>query len=375
MSNIYVGLMSGTSMDAVDGVAADFSGTAPTLLSAVHSPLPVELKIKLLTLSQGGSHSLAELAWCDVEIGRVFADAALSVIETAGIDAADVRAIGSHGQTIFHEPQGTHRTSMQIGDPNIIAERTSITTIADFRRRDMAAGGQGAPLVPAFHHAVFGNSGQTRVVANIGGMANITILPRGGGHITGFDTGPGNVLMDAWIDAVCRQPFDRDGGWAATGSVLPELLERLLADDYFDRPPPKSTGREHFNLQWLKRHLDAMHMQCDTSETARDIQRTLCELTAISVADAVRKHAADAKEIIVCGGGALNTLLCERLQTLASRPVISSATLGIDPQHVEALAFAWLAQQTLHGRPGNLPSVTGAQHPVVLGAIYHGRNA
>lgn len=370
MSELFIGLMSGTSMDAIDGVVADMTQTTPTLIHAVQCPIAPELKTRLLALCQSTATTLSDYAWCDIEMGRALAATALRTQVESGVDKTRIRAIGCHGQTIFHQPQGSHRTSLQIGDPNIIAETTGIATVADFRRRDIAAGGQGAPLVPAFHHAVFSNHAVPRVVANIGGMANITLLPGQPGNIIGFDTGPGNVLMDAWIDVICRQPFDRSGSWAAAGRIIPALLERLLGDEYFHRPPPKSTGREHFNLPWLRGHLDALALAWSTPDTARDIQRTLCELTAVTLANAIKSNAGQAQAVIVCGGGAFNTLLCERVESHLPVAVKSSAEFGIDPQHVEALAFAWLAQQTLHHRAGNVPSVTGAQHPVALGAVY-----
>lgn len=370
MNELFIGLMSGTSLDAIDGVVADLTPTTPLLIHAVQCPILPELKARLLSLCHAPTTTLSDYAWCDIEMGRALAATALRAQVESGVDKTRIRAIGCHGQTIFHQPQGTHSTSLQIGDPNIIAETTGIATVADFRRRDIAAGGQGAPLVPAFHHAVFGNSTFTRVVANIGGMANITLLPAREGSIIGFDTGPGNVLMDAWMDAICHEPFDRNGSWAAAGRIIPTLLERLLADEYFHRPPPKSTGREHFNLPWLRHHLSTLKLTWSTSDTARDIQRTLCELTAVTLANAIKISAGELEDVIVCGGGAFNTLLCERLQAHLPRPIKSSAEFGINPQHVEALAFAWLAQQTLHHRAGNVPSVTGAHRPVVLGAIY-----
>ncbi|MGH8307500.1 MAG: anhydro-N-acetylmuramic acid kinase, partial [Gammaproteobacteria bacterium] len=277
----------------------------------------------------------------------------------------DIRAIGSHGQTVRHRPGGPHPFSLQIADPNIIAARTGIATVADFRRRDMALGGQGAPLVPAFHHAVFADPNETRAVINIGGIANLTLLSAQNGPVSGFDTGPGNLLMDAWSREHLHAPYDENGTFAASGNVDEILLRRLLADEYFQRPPPKSTGREHFSQAWLGKAL------VDTKLPAADVMATLCELTARCIADAVRKQTPRVSRVLLCGGGIHNAHLVKRLAALLPACELSTTNeFGIAPDWVEAMAFAWLARETLARRPGNLPAVTGAREPAVLGAIY-----
>jgi anhydro-N-acetylmuramic acid kinase len=289
------------------------------------------------------------------------------LLAEAGCQPAEIIAIGSHGQTIRHIPEGEYRTSFQIGDPNLIAELTGITTVADFRRRDMAAGGQGAPLVPAFHNQVFRASGINRVILNIGGIANITILPGDEEDpVSGFDTGPGNGLMDAWIFKHQGKQFDLNGEWAASGRVRPDLMDQMLADPYFSQAAPKSTGKEYFHLDWLKKHLPK-------KAKAEDIQASLCELTAMTISQAIQQTAPATDEIYVCGGGAHNPHLIQRLNEL-HKPVnvTSTSELGLSPDWVEATCFAWLAKQTLHQQAANLPSVTGARHNVVLGGIYWG---
>lgn len=356
--------MSGTSLDGVDALLVDFGADQPHVLASYHQPYPPELRATLLTLSQASHPELHLLAQLDVMLAELYAATVQTLLTHADLTAQEVQAIGSHGQTIRHHPHGQHPYTLQLGDPNIIAERTGITTVADFRRRDIAAGGQGAPLVPAFHAALFRTPAHTRVILNLGGMANITVLPPQEDPITGFDTGPGNVLLDAWVARHQGTTYDADGAWAAGGSPLPTLLQRLLADPYFSQVPPKSTGRERFNLAWLENRLDG-------TESPQDVQATLLELTAQSVALAVTDYASTAEEILVCGGGAYNRALLQRLAIhLAPRTVHSTADYGVDPQAVEAMAFAWLAQQTLRGIPGNLPAVTGARHPVILGGIY-----
>jgi anhydro-N-acetylmuramic acid kinase len=304
----------------------------------------------------------------DRELGLAFGAAVNSLLQNAGIPHSAVRAIGSHGQTIRHRPPAPHQNhpfTLQVGDPSSIAQLTGIATVADFRRRDIAAGGQGAPLVPAFHRAVF-NSNRCRAIVNIGGIANITLLPTAG-SVLGFDTGPGNTLMDSWITRHRGESYDRDGAWAAAGKVVPSLLTSLLNDPYFAAPAPKSTGREHFNLAWLDRHL----AESTSPVSASDVQATLAELTAQSIARAIVALSPAPREVFVCGGGAYNSHLMVRLEALLHpRQLGNTAQLGIAPEWVEATAFAWLAQQTLAGKPGNEPAVTGAQSYCVLGAIY-----
>ncbi len=370
MADYFIGLMSGTSLDGIDAVLVDFADTPPRLVATHSHPLPDTLRQQLAALCQPGTDEIERMSQADAALGELLAEAAQRLLERADMPAADIRAIGSHGQTIRHRPAAGF--SLQIGDANRIAQRTGITTVADFRRRDMAAGGQGAPLVPAFHAALFRSPDITRVVLNLGGMANITLLPAAATQpVRGFDTGPGNVLMDLWAQQHLGQPLDKDGAWAASGSVDEALLARCLSDGYFHQPPPKSTGREHFNADWLSARLaESKH-----SPSAADVQATLCELTAVSVAGAIRQSGLDAAELLVCGGGAHNAQLLSRLRAhLDPMDVIPSDERGLAADWVEAVAFAWLARETLAGRPGNLPAVTGAGEAVVLGSIYPGRS-
>jgi anhydro-N-acetylmuramic acid kinase len=363
----FIGLMSGTSSDGVDAALVEFA-PGPRLHTSHFSAYTASLRTRLLEFAGGRyqGDAVDELGRLDSELGELFATAALVLIDKAGIASTDVHAIGSHGQTVRHRPDGQYRFSMQIADPNIIAARTGIMTVADFRRRDLALGGQGAPLVPAFHSFVFADPGEIRVVINIGGIANITVLPVGNGTVSGFDTGPGNVLMDFWSRRHLHKPHDVNGEFAASGQVNTELLEMLLADDYFARVVPKSTGHEHFNQTWLTARLG------DRRLPAADVMATLCELTARSLSDAVNHHAQDAKRVLLCGGGAHNKHLHNRLvKLLPNCTVLSTQAFGVPPDWVEAVAFAWLARETLAGRTGNLPAVTGAERAAVLGAVYH----
>lgn len=362
----FLGLMSGTSADGIDVALVGFD-PAPRLHAALTQPYPEELRQRILDLAQGdGRIALDDLAALDVEIARHFAAAAHALLKREGLNADAVAAIGSHGQTVRHRPRNAIPYSLQLGDANVIAEATGITAVADFRRRDIAAGGLGAPLAPAFHAAMLPRDGIDRVVLNLGGIANITILD--GKPLRGFDTGPASCLLDAWTQRHLGAPFDRDGAFAARGVVDAALLARLLAEPYFAAPPPKSTGREVFHLHWLSAHLR------ETSATPADVQATLVALTAGSVADAVRAHAPSAREVLVCGGGVHNRELMRAIGAqLAPLPVASSAQVGIDPDYVEAMAFAWLARERLLGRAiENLSSVTGARGARVLGGIYFG---
>lgn len=363
----FIGLMSGTSLDGIDAAAVQFEDHGIRLLSARTSPFPQELRSELLTLMQdSGNRVLDRLGRLDHVLGTLFADAALNACHAAGFEPHQISAIGSHGLTLLHRPDDPHPFTLQIGDPNRIAERTGITTVADFRRRDVAAGGQGAPLVPAFHADLFSRSDRSRVVVNIGGMANLTLLPKATGQpVSGYDTGPGNVLLDTWVQRQRSEAYDADGTWAAAGQVQQELLEAFLADPYFHTPPPKSTGREHFNADWLEQRIASFRLN------AEDVQATLTELTAVSIARAIEQSAAEVDDVIVCGGGAYNPVLLGRLAAhLPHAGVSRSDEHGLAAEWVEAVAFAWLARQTLAGKPGNIPSVTGARHPVVLGGIY-----
>jgi len=368
MTEHYIGLMSGTSIDGIDAVLVDFSGSAPKLIASLNHDLPTDLRTRLIGLNSRRSGELAHMAEADVLLAQCFAEAVNRLVKNNGLSANEIKAIGSHGQTLRHVTNQQPAYTLQIGDPNTIAELTGITTVADFRRRDLAAGGQGAPLMPAFHNHVFRANDKERVVLNIGGMANITLLPSDTRQdVIGFDTGPGNVLMDDWIQRHQKLSYDKSGTWGASGKVDQTLLDRMLTDKYFQLPPPKSTGRDLFNTKWLdkiiKRHGKRL--------VRKNVQATLCELTAITIVEAIKQHAANAKSVIVCGGGVHNTALMFRLQMLLEDVQVSSSEdHGIDPDYMEAIGFAWLAKQTLQQQPGNLPTVTGAQRAVILGGIY-----
>ncbi|MGH8399519.1 MAG: anhydro-N-acetylmuramic acid kinase [Gammaproteobacteria bacterium] len=366
MNQFFVGLMSGTSADGIDAALVEFT-PAPRLRAHHFLIYESALRERILQLAAGDAagDAIDATGELDTELGTWFARAANELLQKADIPLAQIRAIGSHGQTIRHRPNGKHPFSWQIADPNVIAARTGISVVADFRRRDLALGGQGAPLVPAFHRAVFSDPHESRVVVNIGGIANVTLLPAEQGRVTGFDTGPGNVLLDAWSSSQLKQPHDIDGAFAATGRVDAGLLHALLADDYFSLPPPKSTGREHFNASWLERHLQ------HTRIAAQDVMATLVELTAQSILDPILHHAVHTERVLICGGGAHNLYLMQRLASLFGESRVESTERhGIHPDWVEAMAFAWLAHETLAGRPGNLPEVTGASRAAILGAIY-----
>ncbi len=363
-AELYLGLISGTSADAIDAALVRFQGDLPHCIAAAATPYPAALRQRILDLAlarrEASFDCIGEL---DVEIGHAFASAAEALIEQHGIDRAELRAIGSHGQTLWHRPLAAHPFTLQLGDPNVIAERLRVTTVADFRRRDIAAGGQGAPLAPAFHAACLASSSETRAVLNLGGIANLTLLTPGE-RVRGFDTGPASGLMDAWCHEHTGAAFDHDGALAAQGHVDPELLSRCLSDPYFGRPAPKSTGRETFHLHWLRAQLRG-------HESVADVQATLLALTVHSVAAALQRECAGATRVVACGGGVHNGQLMSALGT-ALAPVVLETTAqhGIDPDYVEAIAFAWLARETLAGRPGSRPEVTGARGPRVLGAIF-----
>lgn len=361
---LYIGLISGTSADAIDAALCCFD-PQPRLLAALACPWPVELRQRLLDVAQGEGHvDLDTLGHLDTAIGECLADTVQALLADAGVAAVEVRAIGSHGQTLRHRPDGNHPFTLQLGNPWLIAERCGIDTVADFRRADMAAGGQGAPLMPAFHAAVLATPGQARGVLNLGGIANLTVLDADG-SVRGFDTGPANGLMDAWCQRHTGQPFDRDGAFAVQGKCDEALLERCLADPYFALPPPKSTGREYFHLGWLESHAHTAALD------PADVQATLLALTVRTVADAVQAHARTAGDILVCGGGVHNQALMDALtQALAPRAVDSTAVAGVDPDYMEAMGFAWLARQHMEGLPGNLPSVTGARGKRLLGSLH-----
>ncbi len=355
-------------MDAVDAALVQFTDDTPELLAKYNQPLPSALRTELLSLGQPGFDELNCAARLDSSLARLFAEAVHSLLEKSGMSAHQIRAIGSHGQTIRHAPEGNEPFTVQIGNPNLIAELTGITTVADFRRRDMAAGGQGAPLAPAFHGAFFRHPNEHRSIVNLGGMANITILPKDPQQpVTGFDTGPGNALLDAWAYKHLGTPMDRDGVWGNQGEIVTDLLAHCLADPYFHLPPPKSTGREYFNREWLENCLAAQKK----SAPPADVQATLIELTARSVADAIKNVAKETQRVLVCGGGVHNAALMTNLRKQFSKiPVESTAVYSVDPDYVEAVGFAWLAKRRLDNQPGNLPEVTGARGLRILGGIY-----
>ncbi len=366
----YIGLMSGTSMDAIDAALVNFDGDDRFQLIAyreiVYSgELASDLHAARLL---GDRLPLAELGRLDALVGMSFANAALLLLGEARVTAAQVAAIGSHGQTLCHAPGANPPYTVQVGDANIIAARTGIITVADLRRADMALGGQGAPLAPSFHAHVFRHPQRHRIIVNIGGIANITLLPaEQGSPVTGFDTGPGNALLDDWAARHLRKPFDAGGQWSLTGAANAGLLERLLSDPYFGRQPPKSTGREHFNLPWL----EAILSDFKPALALADVQATLVELTAASIAAAVRDARLPGAEVLVCGGGAYNDALMEALRaSLPAGTVTTTDVAYLAPNAVEAAMCAWLAKQRLEGKASTLPTVTGAQRPAIAGAIY-----
>jgi len=365
-ADLYLGLMSGTSADGIDAALVQFPEAGGChFVDGLTHPWAPALRERLVDLGQGGElASLDELGDVDARIGLHFAAAANALLEQAGVQASAVRAIGSHGQTVRHRPGATPAFTLQLGDASRIVEGTGITTVADFRRRDVAAGGQGAPLMPAFHLAMLGTTGEDRAVLNLGGIANLSLIPRDG-RLLGFDTGPANALLDAWCQRHTGATFDRDGAFAASGEVDQALLARWCGDPWFALPPPKSTGREQFHLPWAEAFLG------DAARAPADVQATLLELTAVTVAEALRRGLPAVRRVLVCGGGVRNAQLLRRLAARLPGVVVESSALhGLDPDYMEAMGFAWLAQQTLAGVPGNLPSVTGARGPRILGAIH-----
>jgi anhydro-N-acetylmuramic acid kinase len=359
MAELYVGLISGTSADGIDAALVEFA-PAPHILAARTVPYPAELRAELLQFMEGvyQGDPIDQLLHLDRRLGEQFAGAAAILLAAAGVDPRAVRAIGSHGQTLRHRPP---HSTLQVADPSLISARLELPVVADLRRMDMAVGGQGAPLVPAFHRAAFGSSTEERAIVNIGGIANITVLAADG-SIRGGDVGPGNALLDAWCSTHTGAAFDKDGALAASGAVDAGLLARLRAEPFFARPLPKSTGRELFNNAWLERVLVP-------GLAVADVQATLAELTATAIVDSLRPTRP--ARVLICGGGAHNQHVMRRLVSLfAPVPVATTATLGLDPDFVEAAAFAWLARETLAGRPGNAPSATGALRTAVLGGRY-----
>ena len=356
----FIGLMTGTSLDGIDAALVDFSGELPRLVATHGAPLPDALRAELFALQAAGPGELHRAALAANAHSSTCAEVITQLIDKYSVFAKDIAAIGNHGQTIRHRPELGY--TLQIGNHALLAELSGITVVGDFRSRDVAAGGQGAPLVPAFHRAIFGAAGETRVIVNIGGIANLTVLPSGG-EVTGWDSGPGNVLMDLWTQRHLGLPYDNNGDWAASGKVLPGLLENLLAEPWFGLPAPKSTGRDLFHADWLAARL------ASRSDDPADVQATLAALTARTIADAAR--ACQPAVLYLCGGGARNATLAAMLaRELPQTRIATTAELGVDPDWVEAFAFAWLARCCLDREPANLPTVTGASGPRILGAIY-----
>ncbi|MDO8954268.1 MAG: anhydro-N-acetylmuramic acid kinase [Gammaproteobacteria bacterium] len=372
---LYIGVMSGTSLDGIDCVLVNFNGKKMQLIAGLHMAYPKALREKLLKLCQDFTINVKDLGCLHTELAENYSLAINALLNNTKTPAAKVCAIGNHGQTIYHYPEGKFPFTMQIGNAAVIAARTGIPVVADFRSMDMAMGGQGAPLVPAFHLSVFAKKAKNIAVVNIGGMANVTLLsswiPDRAGNdnknsILGFDTGPGNVLMDAWIQLHKKQPFDKNGAWAKSGKLNMDLLKALMSEPFFKRKPPKSTGRELFNLNWLKSKLVKFK-----GIQFEDVQATLLEFTAQTITLGMKLAKFKADEIYICGGGAFNHTLMLRIAALNPEAnVDTSSKLGIDPSWIEAMAFAWLAKQTMEGKPGNLPSVTGAKQACILGAVY-----
>ncbi|OOZ52876.1 anhydro-N-acetylmuramic acid kinase [Solemya velum gill symbiont] len=368
-ASLYIGLMSGTSMDGIDAALVSIDENEDLELLKTHShewPTPLHQQLEALALP--GENEIDRLGEADAWAGDVLAESVIALLNKANIPTEQIRAIGSHGQTVRHRPHNQHPFTLQIGDANRIAAKTGITTVADFRRRDMAVGGQGAPLAPTFHKAVLSSPDETRVIVNIGGIANLTILPKDASiPVTGFDSGPGNRLMDDWIFRTRMEPYDNNGDWAASGNPSEKLLSMLADEPYFNQAPPKSTGTEEFNLTWLEQRGDDLVKEL----SPEDIQATLLELTLVTITQAVTAHAPTAERLLVCGGGAHNNTLMQRLQArLPELKTGTTAELGIDPDWVEAAAFAWLAHRTVNGLNGNLTEVTGASKSVPLGCIY-----
>lgn len=374
MGDLFIGLMSGTSLDGVDGVLVGFdAAAAPKVLVHRHRPFEAGFAEELLALNTRGADELHRAALAGNAVARHYAEVVADLLAAAGRAAGDVTAIGAHGQTVRHCPQAFDGIgyTIQLGNPALLAELTGIDVVADMRSRDVAAGGQGAPLVPAFHRAVFARPDRSLCVLNLGGIANLTVLGRDGAT-WGFDCGPGNALMDHWCRRHLGAAYDAQGDWAAGGSVLPELLAALRAEPYFGQPAPKSTGRDLFNPAWLQARLDAADRGGRLAP--RDVQATLAELTASTCADAVRGAGEPIARLIVCGGGAFNTHLLGRLAALLPGVAVSQSDAhGLAADQVEACAFAWLAQRFVRREPGNLPAVTGARGPRVLGALYPAR--
>ena len=360
----YIGLMSGTSMDAIDVALIEFDKKAILKFYRQH-PLESSLKNKVRFINERSS--LIDVVELDSKLGHVFANAVNELLKETHTSPNEIIAIGSHGQTVLHAPTITNKTSIQISDPNIICAETGITVVADFRRMDMAFGGQGAPLASAFHEYQFKNNNKSTVILNIGGFANITLLPCDKNEIIGFDTGPGNTLLDCWIKRNKNKEYDKDSLWASSGKEDNELLQQLLKDDYFSSPIPKSTGKEYFNLEWLKINLKKLNKEL----SAENIQATLLKLSGVTIANAIKKYATGFSEVIVCGGGAYNLLLMKTIEDLlVDFKVTTTSDYGLSPDCIEAVTFGWLAKKRLENKPANISSVTGANKNVILGGVY-----
>jgi anhydro-N-acetylmuramic acid kinase len=363
---LYTGIMSGTSMDGVDVVLVSFNNSQIQLIGTYSQPFPESLKATLSNMLNSNETSFQELGETEHQLALCYAEAVIHLLNKVSVKPEQVTAIGCHGQTIFHDPDCKYPFTTQLGDGNLLAAKTGIKTIADFRRMDMAFGGQGAPLVPAFHQKYFYNTNENRVILNLGGIANITILSPDDKKVLGFDTGPANCLMDSWIKNNKGKLYDKDGTWAASGNINKKLLTEMLKEPYFSQPVPKSTGRELFNLKWLEKTTSKFQ-----ALKPEDIQATLLELTAYTVSQEIQKHAPKTDALYVCGGGAYNLQLLKRLSLhLKNIKVSTTEDLGLPPQQVEAIAFAWLAMRRIKNQTGNLPSVTGASKEVLLGTIY-----
>ncbi len=367
---LFIGMISGTSRDGVDAAMVSFEQGQPKIHAALCAPYPPGLAAKLQQAVLAGQRPEDDiLAELDQQLAEQFSATVHQLLKKAGIPAQEIQAIGSHGQTVWHDPDGPRPESIQLGNPQLIAELTGIDTVGDFRRADIEAGGQGAPLAPLLHRALFlpdsGPGPACRIVVNLGGIANISVIDQAG-QVSGYDTGPANCLLDAWIQEHRHEPFDRDGNWAASGRKMSSLLQEMLADPYFHKPAPKSTGVEYFNLSWLRNFRPKGSGKAPSDPA--DVQATLAELTAVTVADEIRPHAPN--DVLVCGGGAHNSDLCLRLQNqLPGIAVKSTADFGLDPDWVEAVLFAWLARERLAGQPLDTRNITGAKNPVLLGFV------
>lgn len=371
-SALFLGLMSGTSMDGVDAALVRFGDHSCKVLATHQQSYPESLRTDLRkAIQHPETLDVDTIGSLDQRVAESFSSAANALIAESGIDSDQIEAIGSHGQTLRHRPDADRPFTLQIGDANKIAAETGLDTVADFRRRDLALGGEGAPLAPAFHQWLFAKRHSGSVVLNIGGIANISVLADSADDVIGFDTGPGNTLLDAWINEKQSKSFDESGAWAASGDIIQALLQAMLGDAYLAESAPKSTGLEYFNLHWLHRKIDECGLNGSAGDT--DIQATLAEFTAISIADAIHRSAPAASTVMVCGGGIHNDHLMSRLAAkLPEISVLSTGAFGLDPEWVEAAAFAWLAMRTIGRQTGNLPSVTGARSHAVLGCVYFG---